>query len=140
MAEYMFRRHLESYPGWQTCSAGVMTGYGTPASRFAVKAVKEIGIDLRPHRSQPVSPELVDDALIIVVMTSTHRDILCERFPDAESKVKLLKEFDVDSDGGDVMDPIGLSLDVYKHVRDEIDRALWGLDAHVAALESAETD
>ena len=138
MAEFIFRRHLASRPDWATCSAGVMAGYGIPASRYAVKAVKELAIDLRPHRSQPMSGELVDDAAIIVVMTRAHREELCERFPDAEPKVALLKSFDPESDGGDVLDPIGMTLDVYRHVRDEIATALWGLDAHLSRVEAGE--
>jgi protein-tyrosine-phosphatase len=63
MAEYMFRRHLESQPGWKSRSAGVMAGYGAPASRYAVKAAREIAIDMREHRSQPVTRELVDDCV-----------------------------------------------------------------------------
>ena len=138
MAEFIFRRHLASRPDWATCSAGVMAGYGIPASRYAVKAVKELAIDLRPHRSQPMSGELVDDAAIIVVMTAGHREELIDRFPQAEPKIALLKSFDPESDGGDVLDPIGMSQDVYRHVRDEIAKALWGLDAHLSRIDAGE--
>jgi len=138
MAEFIFRGHLASRPEWMTCSAGTIGAPGIPASRHAVKAVRDLGVDLRPHRSQPVTRELVDDAAIIVVMTAAHREELCERFPDAEPKIALLKSFDPESDGGDVLDPIGMSLDVYKHVRDEIATALWGLDAHLSRLEAGD--
>lgn len=140
MAEYIVRGHLTSRPDWSVCSAGVMTGYGTAASRYAIKAVKELGIDMREHRSQPVNAEMVDEAAMLVVMTQTHRDILCERYPSAESKTVLLKSFDPASDGGDVMDPIGLSFDVYRHVRDEIASALWGLDGHVSRLDTEDDE
>jgi len=140
MAEYIFRGHLASRPKWKTCSAGVMAGYGAAASRFAIKAVKELGIDMREHQSQPATGELMAQAEIIVAMTETHRDILCERYPSVEPKVFLLKSFDPASDGGDVLDPIGLSLDVYRHVRDEIASALWGLDGHVARIDANENE
>ncbi len=136
MAEYLFRRHLESHPGWATCSAGVMAGYGAPASRYAIKAAKEVAVDMHDHQSQPITPDLVGDAALLVVMTGTHREILLERYPEAEPKVVLLKSFDPNADGVDVLDPIGLSLDVYRHVRDEIESALWGLDAHLAQIEN----
>lgn len=138
MAEFIFRRHLASRPEWATCSAGTMGIVGAPASRHAVKAVRDLGIDLRPHRSQPMTPELVDDATVIVVMTAGHREEICERYPEAESKIALLKSFDPESDGGDVLDPIGMSFDVYRHVRDEIATALWGLDSHLSRIESGE--
>ena len=139
MAEYLFHRHLESHPGWATCSAGVMAGYGAPASPYAITAAREVAVDMREHCSQPMTVDLVADAAIIVVMTGTHRDILCEHYPAAEPKIKLLKSFDPDSDGDDVLDPIGMSLDVYRHVRDEISTALWGLDAHLSRIDVSES-
>ncbi len=135
MAEFLFRRHLASSTEWQTCSAGLMARHGIPASRHAVKAMKEMAIDLRPHRSQPITRELVDDASLIVAMTAAHRDELCERFPDAETRTALLKAFDPASDGCDVLDPTGLPLDIHRRVRDEIAAALWGLDAHLSRIE-----
>ncbi len=128
MAEYMFRKHMEDDGSWDICSAGVMTGYGAPASRFGVKVMRELAIDMKEHRSQPIGRELVDEATLIVVMTAGHRDVLLERYPDAESKVVLLKSFDPASNGGDLLDPIGLSLDVYRHIRDEIGAAMYGLE------------
>ncbi len=134
MAEYMFRKHMEDDGSWDICSAGVMTGYGSPASRFGVKALREIAIEMKDHRSQPVSDELVDEADLIVVMTSAHRDILLERYPGAESKVVLLKSLDPASDGGDLMDPIGLSLDVYRYIRDEIGSAMYGVERYLEEM------
>jgi protein-tyrosine-phosphatase len=129
MAEYMFRNQIKnSHPAWQVCSAGVMAGRGAPASRFGVKALRELAIEMKPHRSQPVTDELVEKSNLIVVMAAGHRDVLLERYPAADNKIRLLKSFDPASDGGDVFDPIGMSLDVYRHIRDEIANAMWGLE------------
>ncbi len=129
MAEYMFREHIKSsHPDWLVCSAGVMAGRGAPASRFGVKVLREISIEMKHHRSQPMTADLVDRAAVIVVMTAAHRDILCEQYPQSEPKIKLLKSFDPAADGVDVMDPIGLSKDVYRYIRDEIGSAMWGLE------------
>ena len=128
MAEYMFREHIrDTHPAWQVASAGTLGLQGQPASRFAVKALKEISVDLKPHRSQGVTRELVERAALLVVMAQGHKAELLERYPDAADKIRLLKSFDPASDGADVMDPIGLSLDVYRYIRDEISNALWGL-------------
>jgi len=131
MAEYLFRTHIVSRPDFRVCSAGVMAGYGTPASRYAVKAMNELGVDISPHRSQPVTRDLVEDAELLVVMTRGHHDILLANYPQAAGKIALLKSFDPNSTDEDVMDPIGLSLDVYRYVRDDIAGALWGLDRHL---------
>jgi protein-tyrosine-phosphatase len=138
MAEYLFREHFGRQNGWKTASAGLMAGQGIPASSHAVKALAELGIDLKPHRSRPLSRELVDAAFRVVVMTEFHRLQVTDRFPDAAAKVFLLKEFDPAADGEDIDDPVGLSLDVYRHIRDEIATALWGLDAHLARLQTEE--
>ncbi len=128
MAEYLFRTQLVSRPEFTVCSVGVMTGYGSPASRFAVKAMNELGVDISSHRSQPVTRDLVEEAELLVVMTGGHRDALLERYPHVADKVVLLKTFDANRKDEDVMDPIGLSLDVYRYVRDDIAAAIAGLD------------
>ncbi len=138
MAEYLFRTHIMSRPEFKVCSAGVMTGYGTPASRYAVKAMNELGVDISAHRSQPVTRDLVEDAELLVVMTRGHREALLERYPQAADKIELLKTFDPNRTDEDVMDPIGLSLDVYRHVRDDIAGALWGLDRFLQDKETRE--
>lgn len=138
MAEYLFRLQIVSRPEFTVCSAGVMTGYGAPASRFAVKAMNELGVDISAHRSQPVSRDLVEEAELLVVMTGGHRDALLERYPHVADKIVLLKTFDPNRKDEDVMDPIGLSLDVYRYVRDDIAAALWGLDRHLQQANESE--
>lgn len=131
MAEYLFRTHIMTRPELTVCSAGVMTGYGTPASRYAVKAMNELGVDISAHRSQPVTDDLVAAAELLVVMTRGHREALLERYPHLADKIVLLKSFDPNRRDEDIIDPIGLSMDVYRFVRDDIAGALWGLDRHL---------
>ena len=102
--------------------------------RGGVLALAEKGIELRGHLSRPVTPDLVDAATLIVVMTRAHREQLSELFPGAREKLFLLKSFL--AEGGDVRDPIGLPLDVYRDVRDEIDAALPELVAFVRQLDT----
>lgn len=128
MAEYLFRTHIMSQPDIEVRSSGVMAGYGAPASRYALKALEELGVDGSAHRSQPVTPDMVWNAELLVVMTAQHRDILTERHPEAVKKIVMLKSFDSSGKDEDVMDPIGLSMDVYRFVRDDIAGALWGLN------------
>jgi len=111
---------------------------GAPASAHAVQALTEMAIDLRRHRARPLTRELVDSAFLIVVMTASHRDQVCASFPDAADRVHLLKSFGSLSD--DVLDPIGMSFEIYKHVRDEIAVALWELDRYIASLDSSEEE
>ena len=134
MAEYLLRHRLPRGSEWAVCSAGTSTGFGMPASLFAATALDEERIDLSPHQSRPLTRELVDAASLIVVMTSRHRDFIKATYPDAAEKIFMLKSFDPIG-GGDVDDPIGLTLETYRQIRDEIDRALPGLMSFMETLE-----
>ncbi|MBC8453676.1 low molecular weight protein arginine phosphatase [PVC group bacterium] len=134
MAEYLFRTHLTSRPGWRVASAGVSAVNGIPASIHAIKALAEMGIDLRGHRSQALNRDLIDSASLVVVMTASHKNQVCTVFPDAKDKVHVLKSFA--DDYRDVEDPIGASLEIYKRIRDEIATALWSLDRYIETLNN----
>ncbi len=127
MAECLFRTAWDGREGMDVGSAGVMAGYGSPASRFAVQAMDEMGLDLSAHRSQPVTPQMAATADLLVVMTQRHAMHLTGLYPASAERVRLLMSFVTDAREQDVMDPIGLSLDVYRYVRDEIAGAVQGL-------------
>lgn len=99
-------------------SAGVMAMHGDPASEAAVAAMRDRGIDLSSHRSQPVTRELIDRADVIFTMTAAHRDAVLELAPDAAEKTHRL---DADRD---VTDPVGADESVYRRTADMIERAL----------------
>ena len=124
MAEALFRHRIGDDAGWEAVSAGTFAGEGWPASENAVLAVQELGIDLTRHRSQPLSAELVEAADLIVVMTDEHRDRILEAFPQVGNRVCLIKSFGTSKVPTDISDPYGGSLNTYKRIRDEIDRAL----------------
>ena len=133
MAEYLLRSVLPAHSPWHVQSAGVFAGAGMAASRAAVDALYEKGIDLSPHRSQPLAREVIDASEVIVVMTAAHRDQIMMLYPEAAEKSFLLKSF---GGGGDVRDPIGLSNGIYRRVRDEIAACLPGLVAFLAQLQT----
>lgn len=134
MAEYLLRARLGRDAGWTVLSAGVAAACGIPASREAVLVLAELGIDLTPHRSQPLTPELIDEAALLVVMTAAHSDCIKAAFPEATDKVFRLKSFASPSGDGNIADPIGLSTDVYRGIRDEIAASLPGLIAFMKTL------
>ena len=124
MAEVLFRHRIGSDSGWEAASAGTFDALGHPASENAVRAVKELGLDLSRHHSQPLTAELLESADMIVVMTAEHRFHLLEVFPEVGNRVFLIKSFGTSKVPADVSDPYGGSLNTYKKIRDEIDRAL----------------
>ena len=136
MAEYLLRNKLGRDSGWDVVSAGLSACNGMPASWPAVRVLAECGVDLERHSSRPVYRELVDSSSLIVVMTSSHLAQLRAIYPSATEKSFLLKSFDPHGRGGDVEDPIGSSIEVYRKVRDEIETALPDLILFMKNLES----
>ena len=131
MAEALFRslvgrtretRGGTPLPAIDIRSAGVSAARGQPPSTDAVRALSTEGIDLRAHRSQPLSDTLVDGATYIFAMTREHRNLIELLYPEAAEKVFLLREFEPGSP--DVPDPIGQGREVYERCRDTIKRSL----------------
>ena len=121
MAEYLLRRRLPPDSVWSVASAGTSAAAGLPASEGAQRAMAEIGTDLRRHRSQPLTDLLVQEADVLLTMTAEQRDSVLLRFPEAAGRVYLLKGLGTDPYPGNIDDPIGMNLDAYRRVRDDID-------------------
>ena len=129
MAEALFRNLLADQlecseddlmdQGYFVVSAGVSAGPGSPPAPEAVEVLKQRGVDLRGHESQPVTSQLLSQADHIFTMTRSHRDCLLREFPEAAERVSLLAR-----DGSDVVDPIGLGFEEYRRCADQIERHL----------------
>ena len=124
MAEYLLRRRLGKQADWKIGSAGLFAGNGMAASQPAIEVLREQAIDLTPHRSRVVTKDIIDAAVLIVVMTSTHAVELKRRFPEAQDRIYLLKSFDPGCGGGDISDPLGGTKAEYRTIRDEIEATL----------------
>jgi protein-tyrosine-phosphatase len=124
MAEALFLHRIGKGTDWNADSAGIYAAAGAPASEHAIEAMRELDIALTEHQSQPLTPELVEDAEMIVAMTEAHRYHILESFPEVGNRVFLINSFGTSKVPADVSDPFGGSLNTYKRIRDEIDRAL----------------
>jgi glycine hydroxymethyltransferase len=122
MAEGMMRELVKGRTDVVVLSAGVSAPRGSSASRSAVDALSELGINLATFRSQPVTGELLEQCTHVFTMTREHRRLLDLLYPEQGSKIRLLGEFI--RGGGDVPDPIGQGLTTYKRCRDAIKSAL----------------
>jgi tRNA threonylcarbamoyl adenosine modification protein (Sua5/YciO/YrdC/YwlC family) len=100
-------------------SAGISAQAGSRAAAEAVQTMQARGLDLTQHESQPLSDRIVRFADVIVTMTRGHRDTILEHFPDAEPRVHLISR-----GRGDVADPIGGPLDLYRRCADQLDAYL----------------
>jgi len=109
----------------QVISAGVAAGYGNPASYNSVLALEEHNLDLNPHKSQPLTAELMEQAFAIFGMTQSHLDLVHACYPEAEASVHLhlFREF-MGNQTPEIPDPYGASLDAYRECRDAIIEAV----------------
>jgi protein-tyrosine phosphatase len=102
-------------------SAGISAAPGGRAAAEAVETLRERGLDLSQHESQPLSDRVVRFADVILTMTRGHRDAILDQWPDAESRVHSIS-----GGRGDVSDPIGGPLDQYRRCAEQLDAYLEG--------------
>ncbi len=100
-------------------SAGTLAVEGRPAAREAVQACAGEGIDIRDHRSQPLSRELLAHSDLILVMEEAHRGEVLLLDPQAASRVHLIGDYaflgEPEGKGArEVPDPIGGSPEDYR--------------------------
>ncbi|MBN1794888.1 MAG: low molecular weight protein arginine phosphatase [Candidatus Omnitrophica bacterium] len=124
----------EKVPGVQVVvrSAGVMALPGFAASAGAIEAMRETGIDISFHLTQPLTNEMIDEADLILVMEERHLEEIINRRPGARDKAFLLKIYGLhEEEGGkladrDVADPIGKPLEGYQcslaEIREYVER------------------
>jgi RpiB/LacA/LacB family sugar-phosphate isomerase len=126
MAEGLFRKYVKGRGDYRIFSAGVGAIDGEPPSVAAVRAVKELGIDISRQTSRQLTGELVQAADYIFGMTRSHVDAITLLYPQAAEKTFLMREFDdsLRPYEKDIADPIGGSLDVYIRCRDQILKAI----------------
>jgi len=82
LAEALFEVHarargLDGQVG--IVSAGTRARVGDAAAPPSVEIAATWGVDLRRHRSQPVSDELLERSDLVLTMTEEHRDVLSGR-------------------------------------------------------------
>ncbi len=95
--------------GVMVMSAGIAAMMGGRASPEAVTVGDRLGFDLRNHESQPLTPQLVRHADLILTMTRSHREAIVAEWPDAGGRTHALVQ-----GLGDVADPIGGPLELYE--------------------------
>jgi len=101
--------------GWgqvELRSAGVSAAEGAPASEGSLGAARRIGLDLRGHRSTPLTLEVVRWADLILTMSPAHLRVV--QSMGGGERAALLTEFAAGAEGGvesrgmtGVADPFG---------------------------------
>jgi len=128
MAAALFRHALkgkdEPLGSLRTSSAGVSAYPGQAASANSIEAMRKVGIDLADHASQPLSQELVDNALAFFCMTESHLAMLSYQIDPPPENAFLMRQFVDDSSDLQIPDPYGGDLLRYEACRDSMVEAI----------------
>jgi protein-tyrosine-phosphatase len=99
-------------------SAGILGIEGEPASDFSISVARENGLHLESHRSQGITPDMMEESDIILCMTPDHAEKLKYLYPDQRDRIYPLKEYLIKEEllSYSIEDPIGLSIDFYRKI------------------------
>ncbi|MDF9407622.1 low molecular weight protein arginine phosphatase [Pelotomaculum isophthalicicum JI] len=135
MAEALARRILAERLGDSeiitVSSAGLAAWQNAPASAEAVEALAGKGIDLKEHRATRLTSEIAERAGLILTMTRAQCDYVLSVFPETSGKVFTLAEF-AGADG-DVPDPVGQSVTVYRRCAERLESLVFRALERLAA-------
>lgn len=140
MAEYLFKRMLReaNRQDVQVRSCGIAASPLLQVPDPVIRLMRAEGVDINPHRPQPLTAEQVQTADVILAMDQTHREIIEALYPEARSKTFLLKTYvqaagveGREREGGNIRDPIGQTDDGYRTCLKEITACLKRLQAQL---------
>ena len=141
MAEALLRAALPDGSGWTVESAGISAENGVPASRNAVAAMRELGMDISGHLSRKATREMLSSADVVVAMTRSHRARLVSLDPGVEQKSFLMLDFHPGQRRiRDMEDPIGGAISAYRACRDLILECMPDLVDCLATLGKVQQD
>jgi len=127
IGEYLLQKELEQRglaDSYTVLSAGTLGIEGAPATDEAVAVIAERNIDARGHRSQGLTPELVENAMLVIGMTVAHRAAAEYLVPEAALRCRVITEFTAGDPSRGIADPIGQPVEVYRRCASEIESAL----------------
>ena len=118
--------HHQVFP-IEITSAGTHAIEGHPASQYAVDVAALSGINLNYHRSKYITEGLVKHADLILTMERSHTQYIKSLWPYFDSIFELkcfgLEEKSVPP-SIEIPDPIGMDIDFYKDVFDELKKEI----------------
>ncbi len=118
MAEGLFKQMLrdKDIKDVEVSSAGIAAYEGDPVSEYAVAVLTELGIDISAHRAKQLTPFMLEEADLILVMTPSHAKAILTQGETIHNKTKILK--------AGIPDPYGGNIEEYRTCRDALSQAL----------------
>jgi protein-tyrosine phosphatase len=124
MAEGLLRGRFAVRGRGSVSSAGLAALVGRPADPLAVALLAERGVDLAAHRARQLTPELIADADLVIVMEEGQRQAIERLSRAARGRVHRLGRFG----GFDVEDPYRKPREAFERALAQIERGLDDFD------------
>lgn len=107
-------------------SAGTAAFSGMSASENALKVLEGKGIKYDKHRASRLTEKLIEEADLILTMTSEHKELIINSLPAAVEKTFTIKEFVLseskkEKNGLDIEDPVGQPWETYEECAQELE-------------------
>ena len=100
-------------------SAGLFATDAESATAEAIEALKKYDVDLSEHKSQQITPELIEKSDLIITMTEAHKLLLQDLAKEKTCTVCELGDLD-----GEIEDPFGGDVIEYIETADRLFIAL----------------
>lgn len=126
MAECLLNASSEHYPilkKFTFQSAGIFAQDGQPASSNSQKVIESKLLSLEEHRSQQLSQELIDQAYMILGMTTAHIQQLEFQYNNLPEKIFTFRYWLNDNEI-DIPDPFGGNIEAYQNCLDSIEESI----------------
>lgn len=126
MAECLLNASSKQYPilkKFTFQSAGVFAQDNQPASNNSQKAIESKALSLEQHRSQQLTQELINQAYMILGMTSAHIEQLEFQFNNLPDKIFPFRHW-LNDEQTDIPDPFGGNLNEYQYCLESIEESI----------------
>ena len=126
-AEFLLRERLQQsnvpHSDVQVASAGLSAMVGHPMEAIAAQVMRDHGVDGSSHRARQLTPAMVRDSDLVLVMEQSHLAAIGRMAPPTSGKVFLLGKWQGDTR---ISDP-------YRHERGEFDHVYQLIEQGVAS-------
>ena len=110
VAEGMLKQALHG-KGIVVESAGISALVGQPADEKSIRLACSHGVDIRSHRAQQLTREMLAAADLILVMENRHTETITQMAPEVRGKIKLLGYW---QENQEISDPYNRSIETFE--------------------------
>lgn len=115
----------ENNHNFNVMSAGISAMDGEYPSEHAIEALKEHDIDISDFRSKQVTESMIEEADLILTMTSSHKNMITSNIPNANNKTFTLKEYiQNDCELGNIFEELELLYTSFNDKKEVLEREI----------------